>query len=132
MASQPNDQFVMPMSHRTHMTLVKRRLVGNDAAERVRELRGILSVLPNYKNGPYPDIRKGVLDELDATRSRARIAHRDSIAVRRVRLRSPHRATERGRVLGAARAVRRPHQDWQPCPLPPCDLCRRWCASPAC
>ena len=73
----------MPMPHRTQMSLIKRRLVGKDGAERVRELRSILSELPNYKNGPYADIRKWVLGEIDATRSRARIVHRDSIAVRR-------------------------------------------------
>jgi small GTP-binding protein len=73
----------MPMPHRTQMTLIKRRLVGKDGAERVRELRSILSELPNYKNGPYADIRKWVLGEIDATRSRARIVYRDSIAVRR-------------------------------------------------
>jgi small GTP-binding protein len=65
------------------MTLIKRRLVGKDGAERVRELRSILSELPNYKNGPYADIRKWLLAEVDATRSRARVVHRDSIAVRR-------------------------------------------------
>src|SRR5438105_11741142 len=77
------DRFIMPMPHRTQMSLIKRRLVGKDGAERVRELRGILSELPNYKNGPYADIRKWVVDEIDTTRSRARIVHRDSIAVRR-------------------------------------------------
>jgi len=73
----------MPMPHRTQMSLIKRRLVGKDGAERVRELRGILSELPNYKNGPYGDIRKWVLEEIDATRSRARIVYRDSMGVRR-------------------------------------------------
>ena len=73
----------MPMPHRTQMSLIKRRLVGKDGAERVRELRGILSELPNYKNGPYADIRKWVVGEIDATRSRARVVYRDSIAVRR-------------------------------------------------
>jgi len=71
----------MPMPHRTQMSLIKRRLVGKDGAERVRELRGILSELPNYKNGPYADIRKWVVEEIDATRSRARVVNRDSIAV---------------------------------------------------
>jgi small GTP-binding protein len=65
------------------MILIKRRLVGKDGAERVRELRRILSELPNYKNGPYAEIRKWLLCEMDATRSRARVVHRDSIAVRR-------------------------------------------------
>ncbi len=73
----------MPMPHRTQMQLIRRRLVGKDGAERIRELRGILLELPNYKNGPYADIRKWVVAEMDATRSRARIVHRDSIAVRR-------------------------------------------------
>src|SRR5438067_13707057 len=72
----------MPMPRRTQMSLIKRRLVGKDGAERVRELRGILSELPNYKNGPHADIRKWVVGEIDATRSRARIVSRDSIAVR--------------------------------------------------
>ena len=56
----------MPMPHRTQMTLIKRRLVGKDGVERVRELRSILSELPNYKNGPYADIRKWVVEEIDA------------------------------------------------------------------
>ena len=67
----------MPMPHRTQMSLIKRRLVGKEGAERVRELRSILSELPNYKNGPYADIRKFVLGEIDATRARARIVYRD-------------------------------------------------------
>jgi hypothetical protein len=49
------------------MSLIKRRLVGKDGAERIRELRGILSELPNYKNGPYADIRKWVLGEARST-----------------------------------------------------------------
>lgn len=73
----------MPMPHRTQMQLIRRRLVGKDGADRVRELRTILGDLPDYKNGPYADIRKWVLGELDATRLRARVVHRDSIAVRR-------------------------------------------------
>jgi small GTP-binding protein len=73
----------MPMPHRTQMQVIKRRLVGKEGAERVRELRTILEELPNYKSGPYADIRKWVNSELSATRQRARIVHRDSIAVRR-------------------------------------------------
>src|SRR5438477_12594784 len=71
------------MPHRTQMQLIKRRLVGKDGAERIRELRAILAELPNYRSGPYADIRKWVNDELAATRGRARIVHRDSLAVRR-------------------------------------------------
>ena len=73
----------MPMPHRTQMQLIKRRLVGKEGAERIRELRTILAELPNYKSGPYADIRKWVNAEISETRTRARVVHRDDIAVRR-------------------------------------------------
>src|SRR5436853_7147315 len=73
----------MPMPHRTYKQVIKRRLVGKEGAERVRELRSILTELPNYKNGPYADLRKWVKGQLDETRARSRVLHRDSIAVRR-------------------------------------------------
>jgi small GTP-binding protein len=71
------------MPHRTQMQLIKRRLVGKEGSERIRELRTILGELPGYKNGPYADIRKWVEAQLDQTRVRKRVTHRDSIAVRR-------------------------------------------------
>jgi len=73
----------MPMPHRVQMQLIKRRLVGKEGVDRVRELRVILTELPNYKNGPYADIRKWVMGEIDQTRVRSRVVHRDSIAPRR-------------------------------------------------
>src|ERR1051325_3436121 len=73
----------MPMPHRTQMQVIKRRLVGKEGSERIRELRAILAELPNYRSGPYADIRKWVNSELEATRGRGRVVHRDSIAVRR-------------------------------------------------
>jgi small GTP-binding protein len=73
----------MPMPHRTQQQLIKRRLVGKDGAERIRELRAILAELPGYRNGPYGDLRKWVERELETTRTRKRAVHRDSIAVRR-------------------------------------------------
>jgi small GTP-binding protein len=71
------------MPHRTQMQVIKRRLVGKEGAERVRELRTILAELPNYRSGPYADIRKWVNAQLEETRTRSRVVHRDSIAVRR-------------------------------------------------
>jgi small GTP-binding protein len=65
------------------MQLIKRRLVGKDGKARIKELRSILTELPDYKNGPYADIRKWVLAEIDQTRGRSTVVHRDSIAVRR-------------------------------------------------
>jgi uncharacterized protein len=73
----------MPMPHRTQMQVIKRRLVGKEGTERVRELRTILAELPNYRSGPYADIRKWVNAQLEETRVRGRVVHRDSIAVRR-------------------------------------------------
>src|SRR6476469_8616738 len=73
----------MPMPHRTQMQLIKRRLVGKEGSERTRELRAILAELPNYKNGPYADIRKWVNSQIVETRARGRVLSRDSIAVRR-------------------------------------------------
>jgi hypothetical protein len=71
------------MPHRTYQQVIKRRLVGKEGSERVRELHAILGELPGYRNGPYADLRKWVENELDATRTRKRTVHRDSIAVRR-------------------------------------------------
>jgi small GTP-binding protein len=71
------------MPHRTQMQLIKQRLVGKEGSDRVRTLRTILTELPNYRNGPYADIRKWVLGQIDETRARSRTVQRDSIAVRR-------------------------------------------------
>lgn len=73
----------MPMSHRTAMQVIKRRLVGKEGAARIKVLRASLDELPGYRNGPYADLRKWLLAELDQTRARARVEHRDSITVKR-------------------------------------------------
>ncbi len=73
----------MPMPHRTQMQVIKRRLVGKEGSERARELRDILNDLPNYRNGPYADIRKWVMEQIDETHTRSHAMQRDSIAVRR-------------------------------------------------
>jgi len=73
----------MPMPHRVQMQVIKRRLVGKEGSERIRELRRILGELPGYRSGPYADIRKWVNAQIDETRTRSRVVHRDSIAVRR-------------------------------------------------
>jgi small GTP-binding protein len=73
----------VPMPHRVQMQVIKRRLVGKDGSARIKELRAILGDLPDYKNGPYADIRKWVLGEIDQTRGRSKVIHRDSISIRR-------------------------------------------------
>src|SRR4029077_5078251 len=71
------------MPHRTQMQVIKRRLVGKEGGERIKELRAILDELPGYRNGPYADIRKWVSGQIEETRVRKKTVHRDSIAVRR-------------------------------------------------
>jgi small GTP-binding protein len=73
----------MPMPHRIQLQMIKRRLAGKEGAERTRELRAILAELPNYRNGPYADIRKWVNGEIGETQARGRVLNRESIAVRR-------------------------------------------------
>jgi uncharacterized protein len=73
----------MPMPHRTQMQLIKRRLIGKEGSERVHALRAILQELPGYRNGPYADIRRWVLEQIEETQKRSHVIQRDSIAVRR-------------------------------------------------
>ena len=73
----------MPMPHRTFAQVAKRRLVGKEGRERIREVRALLAELPDYRNGPYADLRKWLTEEIEDTRVRSSAVHRDSIAVRR-------------------------------------------------
>jgi len=73
----------MPMPHRTQAQLIRRRLIGKEGTARLRELQAILGELPDYKNGPYADLRKWVNEEISRTRVRKKAVHRDTIAVRR-------------------------------------------------
>jgi hypothetical protein len=73
----------MPMPHRTFAQVAKRRLIGKEGRERIREVRALLAELPDYRNGPYADLRKWLTSEIEETRVRSGAVHRDSIAVRR-------------------------------------------------
>lgn len=73
----------MPMPHQTFAQMAKRRLIGKEGKERIRVVRELIAQLPDYKNGPYADLRKSLLAEIEETRVRSNAVHRDSIAVRR-------------------------------------------------
>jgi uncharacterized protein len=73
----------MPMPHRTFAQVAKRRLIGKEGSERVKTIRALMEELPDYRNGPYADLRKWLLQELERTRTRTKVVHRDSISVRR-------------------------------------------------
>ena len=61
----------MPMPHRTFAQVARRRLQGREGSERVRTINALLTELPDYRNGPYADLRKWLQQELDRTRTRA-------------------------------------------------------------
>jgi small GTP-binding protein len=71
------------MPHRTQAQLIRRRLIGKEGTARLKELQLILTELPDYKNGPYADLRTWVNGEIARTRVRKKAVHRDTIAVRR-------------------------------------------------
>src|SRR5581483_3100896 len=73
----------MPIPHRVAKQMIQRRLVGKEGGERIKELRAALTELPDYKNGPYADLRKWVNAQIEESRVRKRTVHRDSLAVRR-------------------------------------------------
>ena len=73
----------MPMPHRTFAQVAKRRLQGTEGSERLRVIDALIAELPDYRNGPYADLRKWLQGELATTRMRAKVVHRDSLAVRR-------------------------------------------------
>ena len=73
----------MPMPHRTFAEVAKRRLVGKEGSERVATIRALMEELLGYRNGPYADLRKWLEGELERTRVRGKVLHRDSIQVRR-------------------------------------------------
>jgi len=71
------------MPHRTFAEVAKRRLVGKEGSARVAAIHALLAELPGYRNEPYADLRKWLEGELDRTRVRAKVTHRDSLQVRR-------------------------------------------------
>ncbi len=73
----------MPMPHRTFAQVAKRRLIGKEGRERIRAVRELIDELPDYRNGPYADLRKWLTSEIEETRVRSSAVHRDSISVRR-------------------------------------------------
>ena len=73
----------MPMPHRTFAQVARRRLQGKEGSERIRTINELKAELPDYRNGPYADLRKWLDGELARTRVRAKVVHRDSLQVRR-------------------------------------------------
>ena len=88
----------MPMPHRTFVQVAKRRLVGKEGRERVRAIRELLAELPDYRSGPYADLRKW-LNGGDRADARAREGRPP-----RLDRRSGARAPRRSRFVGPPNA----------------------------
>ena len=73
----------MPMPHRVMEQKIKKRLKGKEGKARIDELKKILNDLPNYRSGPYGQIRKLVNEEIESTRSRSKIQHHKDFAVKK-------------------------------------------------
>jgi ribosome-interacting GTPase 1 len=73
----------MPMPHADMKRLIQRRLRGTDGAERLRVARECMAMLPGYKQGPYADLRKWLLAQIETTRKRRETRHSDGAFVPR-------------------------------------------------
>ena len=71
----------MPMSHTVMKQKIKRRLKGKVGKAKQDELRRILQELPNYRSGPYADLRKSLNAEVQQQQQRLKVQHRDALAV---------------------------------------------------
>ena len=71
----------MPMSHKVMKQKIKRRLKGKVGKEKQAELHRLLEELPNYRSGPYADLRKALNEEIRQQQKRSKVQHKDTLAV---------------------------------------------------
>ena len=71
----------MPMSHKVMQRKIKRRLKGKVGRVKQDELHRILQELPNYRSGPYADLRKSLNEEIHQQQERLKVQHKDTLAV---------------------------------------------------
>ena len=62
---------------------IKKRLIGLDGKTRLNEIKKILEELPGYNQGPYGEIRKSLMIEIDKTKTRSKVKHQDWLRVPR-------------------------------------------------
>jgi len=71
----------MPMSHTVMKQKIKRRLKGKVGTEKQDELHRILKELPNYRSGPYAELRKSLNEDLQHLHKRSKVQHQHTITV---------------------------------------------------
>jgi uncharacterized protein len=62
---------------------IRKRLIGLDGKTRLNEIKKILDELPGYNTGPYGQIRKSLMKEIETTKTRSNIKHQDWLGVPR-------------------------------------------------
>ena len=62
---------------------IRERLLNLTGKARLNEVRKILEELPGYNNGPYGEIRKSLLQEIEKTKTRSKVQHQDWLGVPR-------------------------------------------------
>lgn len=62
---------------------IRERLINLAGKARLNEIKKIIEELPGYNNGPYGEIRKNLLQEIETTKTRSKIQHQDWLGVPR-------------------------------------------------
>lgn len=65
------------------MQIIDKRIRGKEGKQKISELKQIMEELPGYKSGAYADIRAWIQEEIDKTKTRAKIKHQDWIGVKK-------------------------------------------------
>lgn len=73
----------MPMPHADMKRLIERRLKGTEGTARLQVIKECISMLPGYRQGPYADLRKWLLLEVESTRKKREARHAEEMFIPR-------------------------------------------------
>lgn len=73
----------MAIPHIVFKQLAKRRLIGKDGKEKEREIRKLLAEMPGYKTGPYGEIRRWLMEEIQENRQRKHVQAKNFFDVKK-------------------------------------------------
>lgn len=62
---------------------IRKRLIGLEGKARLNEIKKILDELPGYNTGPYGEIKKDLMKEIEKTKTRSKVKHQDWLGVPR-------------------------------------------------
>ena len=73
----------MARPHQVVWREIKERIKGKTGSPRINELKEILNELPGYNTGPYGEIKKWIYEQIEKTKTVAKIKHQDWLSVER-------------------------------------------------